>query len=137
MAKYRKISIVIIAVYRSASGQKAEFCEALNEFLDIVCEGNFEIVLAGDFNIDWYRNYYRTRLVSIFNDNGLKQIVHEFTRITQSSKTLIDYIIINMGNITARSNVDNKIADHESIDINKIDLEANLDRCWNLRKWMI
>ena len=48
---------------------------------------------------------------------GLKQIVNEFTRITQISKTLIDYIISNMDNITATTNVDYKIADHESIDI--------------------
>ena len=34
-----------------------------------VCEGNYEIVIAGD----WYRDYYRTRLVSILNNNGLKQ----------------------------------------------------------------
>ena len=83
MAKYRKISIVIIAVYRSPSGQKAEFCEALNEFLDIVCEGNYQIVIAGDFNND---------------DNSLKQIMYEFTRITRASKTLIDYIITKIGN---------------------------------------
>ena len=54
-------------------------------------------MIAGNFNIDWYRDYYRTRLTSILNDNGLKQIVNEFTKITLSSKTLIDYIITNMG----------------------------------------
>ena len=74
MAKYRKISIVIEAVYRSPSCQKSEFC---------VCEGNYEIVITGDLNIDWYRVHYRTRLVSILNDNGLKEIVNEFTRITK------------------------------------------------------
>ena len=55
----------------------------------------------------------------MLNDNGLKQIVKEFTKITQSSKTFIDYIITKMVNITATTNVDNKIADHESIDILK------------------
>ena len=92
-----------------------EFCETFNESLDIACEGNFEIIIAGDFNIDWYRDYYKTRLVTVSNENALKQIVNEFTRITQSSETLIDYIITNTKNITARINVDNKIADHEPI----------------------
>ena len=82
MAKYRKMSIVIIAVYRSSSGEETEFCEALNEFLDIVCKRNYEIVIAGNFNIYWYRDYYITSLVNISNDNGLKQIVNEFTKIT-------------------------------------------------------
>ena len=57
-----------------------------------------------------------TRLVNILNDNGLKQIVNEFTRITQSCTTLIDYIITNMGNITTRTIEDIKIEDHKSID---------------------
>ena len=101
-----QISIVIIAVYKSQSGQKAEFCEALSEFLDIVCEENYEnVIIGGDFNIGWYREYYRTRLVSILNDNGLKQIVNEFTWITQGSKPLIDYIITNTENITVKANV--------------------------------
>ena len=86
------------------------------------------------FQYYWYRDYYRTRLVSILNDNGLKQIVNEFTKITQSSKTLIDYIITNMGNITARTNVDNKTADHESIDIlievgNECHVRENEESC--------
>ena len=77
MAKYGKISIVIIAVYRSASCQKAEFCEVLNEFLNKVCEGKYEIVIARNFRIDWYSDYYRTRSDRIPNDNGLIQIVND------------------------------------------------------------
>ena len=75
MAKYGKISIVIKAVYRSTSGQKAEFCEGLNEFLYIVCGGimnyeiviewNYKIVIVGGFNIDCYRVYYITSLVRL------------------------------------------------------------------------
>ena len=115
-------------------------------------------MIAGDFNNEWYRDYYGTRLLNILNDNSLKQIENEFTRITHNSKTLIDYIIINMGHITARTNVDNKIADHESIDIltevgnechepvnkeccvfryNRNKFRSKLGRCWNLRKWMM
>ena len=75
-AKYIKFLIVIVAVYISPSGQKAEFCEALYAFLDIVCKLSYGVVTAGDFNIDWYRDYCRTRLVGILNDNGLKQIVN-------------------------------------------------------------
>ena len=42
---------------------------------------------------------------------------NEFTKITQTSKTLIDYIITNTENIAAKAIVDNKIPDHELIDI--------------------
>ena len=43
----------------------------------------------------------------LLDDNGLKQVIGEFTRITQSLKTLIDFIITENNNI-------NKILDHYS-----------------------
>ena len=52
MGEYGKISIVIIAVYKLPNGPKAEFCETLNEFLDIIFEKDYEIVIAGGFNIN-------------------------------------------------------------------------------------
>ena len=110
--------------------------------MDILCEKNYEIVLVRDFNIDWCKDYYRIRLVSILNENGLKLKVNEFTMITQNSKTLhnwplqtfsqgyglasstgmnkntlIDYIITKMENITAKVNVYNKVAEHEPNDV--------------------
>ena len=47
---------------------------------------------------------------------------------------MIDYIITNTGNITARTNVDNKIPDHESIDVlieagNECHAPENKDCC--------
>ena len=60
--------------------------------------------------------------------------MNEFTRITQSSKTLINYIITNMRNITGRTNVGNKVADYKSIDIlievgNKYNLSEDKKCC--------
>ena len=61
---------------------------------------------------------------------------------------MIDYTSI-ITNTTAKTNVDNKMADHESIDmliievgnefsdITGVYLKANWDQCWNLRKWLI
>ena len=60
--------------------------------------------------------------------------MNEFTRIIQSSKTFIDCIITNTRNITANTNVDNKITDHEPIDIlievgNECHVSANNECC--------
>ena len=39
-------------------------------------------------------------------------------RVTENTRTLIDFVIINNINVSAKNNGENKIADHEAIDIN-------------------
>ena len=34
---------------------------------------------------------YKNRLKCAFSDKGLKQIVNDYTRVTESTKTIIDY----------------------------------------------
>ena len=80
-------------------------------------ENSNDIIIAGDFNIDWQSDFYKSKLESLLNDNGLKRIMKEFTRITKNSKTLIDYIITNNEILSAKNNTNNKITDHECIDI--------------------
>ena len=41
----------------------------------------------------------------------------DYTRITNNSETLIDYVITNNDYSLAQININNKIADHETIDI--------------------
>ena len=117
MVKGEGISFIIAIIYRSPSYSKAEFCEDLQQFLEELCEDSNDIIIAGDFNIDWQTDFYKSKLESILNDNGLKQIMREFTRITKNSKTLIDYIITNNEMVLAKNNINNKITDHECIDM--------------------
>ena len=43
--------------------------------------------MAGDFNIDWSKERtYRNRLKCAFSDNGLKQTVNDYARVTVSAK---------------------------------------------------
>ena len=78
-----------------------------------MCEKSNDIIISEDFNIDWQSDFYKSELESILNDNGLK----EFTKITKNSKPLIDYIITNKEMVSTRVNINNKISDHECIDI--------------------
>ena len=81
-------------------------------------ELNCDIIIPGDFNIDWCKdNFNKNKMQCLLHNNGLKQVIEEFTRITQGSKTLIDFIIANSSNIQAKTNISNKILDHEAIDI--------------------
>ena len=52
------------------------------------------------------------------NDNGLNQIMKEFTRIMKNSKTLTNNNkFTNNEILSARNNRNNKTTDHECIDI--------------------
>ena len=83
-----------------------------------ICEFPYNIIIDGDFNIDWSKERtYKNTLKCAFNDNGRKQIVTDYTRVTASAiinnKTIINYVITNNTNITAHNNISNKITDHE------------------------
>lgn len=118
VAKHEQVRFIIMAVYRSPSSNKSDFSQAFEDILEEVCEENCDIVIAGDFNIDWNRDeFYKEKMENIIKDNGLKQIINENTRITKNTQTLIDYVITNSKKITAKTNIKRKIADHETIDI--------------------
>lgn len=109
---------IVVAIYRSPSSVEHEFIEVFADIAEEISELNCDIIIAGDINIDWCKHsFYRNKFKSILDDNGLKQVIDEFTRITQNSRTLIDYVITNTRNISAKVNISNKISDHEAIDI--------------------
>ena len=73
--------------YNIQVSSKAEFCK--EQFLEDLCEKSNDIITAGDFNIDWQLNSNKGKLERILNDNGLTQVMKEFARITNNSKTII------------------------------------------------
>ena len=94
-----------------------------------MCETNNDILIVVDFNIDRKNDFYAIKLESVINDNGLKYIMNEYTRITDSSKLLINYIITNNRSIMAKTIISNKISDYEFIHIfigNNCDAIENL-----------
>lgn len=110
--------ILMCAVYRSPSGSEAEFCVAFQETLEVLSEKNCDILIMGDFNIDWSKNsFYKMKVQSLMHDNGLRQIVNQFTRITNLSKTIIDYVITNSYKVSVEMNSALNVSDHEVINI--------------------
>ena len=45
--------ILIGAVYRSPSYSEAEFCDIFDEIIEEISHNNCDILIAGNFNIDW------------------------------------------------------------------------------------
>lgn len=68
-------------------------------------------------NFDWAKdNIYKNKVSNIIA-NGLKQVVKDYTRVTKNSKTIIDYVITNSNKVDVKIKSNNKIADHEAINI--------------------
>ena len=108
--KYKNISLIIAVIYRSPSSQENEFFEVFEEVIEEINEKNIDIIITGDFNIDWSKDTLNKRKIeSIINDNGLMQVMQEYTRVTNTSRTVT--IIANISRA-------NKISDHEIIEIN-------------------
>eukprot|EP00112_Aurelia_sp_Birch-Aquarium-sp1_P026369 Seg932.4 transcript_id=Seg932.4/GoldUCD/mRNA.D3Y31 product="hypothetical protein" protein_id=Seg932.4/GoldUCD/D3Y31 len=71
------------------------FEEKLNEMLATVMAENKECILLGDMNCNYLERSEHKEIKSIISNNGLKQLIKSPTRITNTSKTLIDVIYSN------------------------------------------
>lgn len=106
------------AVYKSPHQKNKEFLKILESVLeDLIDYNNFNLI-AGDFNINFLINSkYTKKIKSLLDQFNLKQLVTVPTRIAKNSKTLIDYVISNNENIDCSIMNENKISDHETINI--------------------
>ena len=83
-------------LYRNPAAT-SEWYEHFTNNLDIVLEKDVDIVLLGDFNIDFLKPAppMWESTISLFD---LRQLVDEPTRITPTSKSLLDHIYTNKPN---------------------------------------
>ena len=95
------------------------FNDQLNENIERVSKENKEMIIMGDFNIN-YENDKNSRLhhdiKNIMTFHGFKQIVTTPTRITKDTATLIDHIFVTKpSNFPSSSAVTTCISDHDFI----------------------
>ena len=86
----------IASIYRSPSGNFEYFLDKLNSFLNFV-KGNFtELMLCGDFNINFLNDSTQNQLLTcLLATYGLSSTVQFPTRICKNSISQIDNIFIN------------------------------------------
>ena len=88
---------LICSSYRSPNSDNERiYVEGLRNMLDSVSDLQKEVILIGDFNFDLKRSSKSAAckcFVDMFKEFGLKQIIRDYTRVTQHSKTLIDLFL--------------------------------------------
>lgn len=105
------MSFNILGVYRPPSGDDT-FYDQLAEVLK-ECNHNKELLLMGDFNVNWEDKSKRKKLKNITEKFNLEQLVKGPTRITKCSSTQIDLIFSNKPErITKSYNLVTGLSDH-------------------------
>ena len=91
-------SVLVGIIYRPPTSSKylpTNFNEHLNEMLEKATEGSIETILLGDVNVNYLVRNDNKEFKSILSLYGFEQMVQKPTRITESTKTLIDIIATN------------------------------------------
>jgi hypothetical protein len=108
-------------IYKSPKQKKKKFIKIIDDtFENIIEDSNFNLI-CGDFNEDLSKQtLYGGKLVDLFAQHNLIQIIKENTRVTNHSATLIDYVITNNDCINYEIDEKNRISDHSIIKINSV-----------------
>ena len=91
-------SMLICVMYRPPDQSVNEFCESLNNILDVVKREKKTFYLMGDFNIDLLKVghvQYANDFVDLLLLNCMVPLIHYPTRVTESSASLLDNIFTN------------------------------------------
>ena len=97
---------------------KKHFFDSINLSLAKVTGNHHEIAILGDINLDQLSKANSPkRLVKSFAiEHNMKQLIGEHTRITESSKTLIDLLFVNNEHKIVQSGVIHlSLSDHSVI----------------------
>lgn len=111
--------LVIMSIYRSnnPSSNINIFFEKLERVLLLAGLPGNDVILAGDLNINRDEsNPHSRRLGHLLQAFGLLYTTNQFTRITDTSATKIDYVITNITDNMYKADVfPSNVSDHECI----------------------
>ena len=105
---------VVGTFYRAPDENIDHFIEGLDQSLGLLDLNSIEIVILGDFNVDFTSKLsLKQKLNSCFLANDLHQLMKCPARITEHSKTVIDLICVNMQHKFVQTEVTNShLSDH-------------------------
>jgi exonuclease III len=107
--------LIILAIYRSPSGNFNNFLKNLDSALNMCYSNNFEFVICGDINVNYLENCTkRLQLDALLQTYNLTGTVTFPTRKTDTSTSAIDNIFLSR---TKKYTIDpfiNGLSDHEA-----------------------
>lgn len=104
---------VIVALYRTGLGNFTNFIESFEQLLSFIMNKVNKTVILGDFNIDFLSDSReKKQLQNIMSAFNYKFLINEPTRVTSTSSTCIDNILINFGGNVETGIFKEDLSDH-------------------------
>ena len=108
-------AITVGLIYRPPSGSVDNFLKVTYESMDSLPPNN-EIILIGDFNINYAKNDGASRkLKQLSKERSIKQIISEPTRSSVHGCSTIDLILTNSNYISHSGVLNCNLSDHDLI----------------------
>ena len=112
-------SLLVSSYYRPPEGSDyllTNFNDIFDSDINNVSMLNKEVIIMGDFNVNYLEHNKNKDFKSIFTLYGFKQLIKKATRITQTSQTLIDIIVSNQPSYISETAVfATSISDHDMV----------------------
>jgi exonuclease III len=113
--KLKRVKLIIITVYRAPVGNFDYFLCKLDAILKFLYQENIEFLICGDINVNYLENNSkRTQLDEMLRTYNLISAVNFPTRITKTTATLIDNIVIDSSRDCDLKPYVNGLSDHNA-----------------------
>lgn len=124
--KIQRNRCLLYCLYHSPSSSDIQFLNNFEELLENHIEKDGQLIIMGDYNINYGRNeYYSRKLKTIIERQGLYQLVNEFTRVTKNTSTVIDLIVTNDKQLKFEIHTTPRLSDHFLIEVELTSKEEN------------
>ena len=93
--KLKNKTILLSLVYRPLNSPAQTLADIENS-IDFACDINIgNIVITGDFNLNYLDTSSKRKITSVFNQYNLTQLIREPTHFTENSSSLLDLVYTN------------------------------------------
>ena len=101
-----KYKFVLFGLFYRPPNSNQDINNKIEQSIDLAYDTNIpHIIVAGDFNYNYLEPAGRHKILSIFNQYNLDQLISEPTHYTEKSSSLIDLLFINNQTIILYSGV--------------------------------
>ena len=108
---------LVTSIYRPP-GKPVAYFHDIELLVRDIDNQNIESIIMGDTNCNFMdkSNNDTKNLLKIMNNYNLKQVIHDYTRVTSTTKTCVYHIMTNRPDCVFKSGVINcGISDHDSV----------------------
>ena len=107
--------ILVGTVYR-APDSKAEYLAKIDSLFQDYCNVYDDVIIMGDFNIDISKSCNSRKINTIAKHSNLNQLIKDYTRVTDKTKTIIDLALVSNPDRVSSSGVHSLgLSDHNLI----------------------